>query len=216
MSNERITKCKNILENTECDRKNTVPRVEHRSGNITLWGCSLKTLKSEVCVSFESFFSSLSTLESGWKESSPHDCRSRTVHSLSDPHPERWDFFMLVFVSRCLKAALTPQGHYFFRVLFQAERSTVWTRMATLPFTLLLAMATSSSSTRLSPAEPTAPGLFVYLLTCWEFYWLQWRVMQIKRYPCLSPKARSPRDVSSSPGCLECALWLLPEAAVVR
>lgn len=39
MSNERITKCKNILENTECDPKNTVPRVEHRSGNIMLWGC---------------------------------------------------------------------------------------------------------------------------------------------------------------------------------
>lgn len=70
-------------------------------------------------VSVKTSFSSLSMLESGWKESSPHDCGSRTVHSLPDPHPERWDFFMLVFVSRCLEATLTPQCHCLFALCFR-------------------------------------------------------------------------------------------------
>lgn len=71
---------------------------------------------------------------------------------------------MFAFVSGYLKVTFVACSAYKLTVLYQAVRSTVWTRMATPLSTLLPVTDMNSSSTRSSPVEQTAQGLFVHLL----------------------------------------------------
>lgn len=67
--------------------------------------------------------------------------RSQTLIQNGKPLPPPWCWFRLHTDA-----------------FFQGGRSTAWTRTETPPSMLLHATDTSSSSTRSSPAEPTAPG----------------------------------------------------------
>lgn len=71
---------------------------------------------------------------------------------------------MFAFVSGYLKVTFVACSAYELSVFYQAVRSTVWTRMATPLSTLLPVTDMNSSSTRSSPVEQTAQGLFVHLL----------------------------------------------------